>query len=66
MSGVVITVLVLAGVMAATIVIALLLLRGFGDKAEGRADDLRDEVARLGEEWVIPLEGASYRGARHT
>jgi len=67
LSGVVITILVLAGVMAATIVIALLLLRGFGDKAEGRADDLRDEVERLGEEWVIPLEGAVYEhgpGAR--
>ena len=65
MNGLVLAILVLAGVMAATIVIALLLLRGFGDKAEGRADDLRDEVERLGEEWVIPLEGASYRGARH-
>jgi hypothetical protein len=66
MNGLVITILVLALVMAATIAIALLLLRGVGDKAEGRADDLRDEVDRLGEEWVIPLEGASYRGARHT
>jgi hypothetical protein len=66
MNGLVLTILVLAAVMAATIVIALLLLRGFGDKAEGRADDLRDEVDRLGEEWVIPLEGASFRGARET
>jgi hypothetical protein len=66
MSGIVLTVVVLAVVMVATIAISLLLLRGFGDKAERRADDLRDEVGRLGEEWVIPLEGASYRGARHT
>ena len=49
MNGLVLTILVLGGVMAATIVIALLLLRGFGYKAEGRADDLRDEVERLGE-----------------
>jgi hypothetical protein len=66
MNGHVLTILVLAVAMAATIVIALLLLRGFGDKAERRADDLRDEAERLGEEWVIPMEGASYRGARHT
>jgi len=66
MNGLVLTIVVLAVVMAATMVVALLLLRGFGDKAEGRADDLRDEVERLGEEWIIPLEGASYRGARHT
>jgi hypothetical protein len=66
MNGLVLTIVVLAVVMAATIAIALLLLRGYGDKAESRADDLREEVDRLGEEWVIPLEGASYRGARHT
>jgi hypothetical protein len=41
-------------------------MRRFGPRAEERADDLRDEVGRLGDEWVIPLEAASYRGAKHT
>ena len=62
MSGVVLGIAVLAGVMLATVAIALLVLRRVGDKAERRADRLRAEVDRLGEEWVIPLAGASYQG----
>ena len=62
MGGIVLVVLVLAVVMAATIAVALLVLRRVGDRAEHRADDLRAEVASLGEEWEIPLAGAVYQG----
>jgi hypothetical protein len=62
MSGILVVVLVLALVMAATIAVAVLVLRRVGDKAERRADDLRADVARRGEEWVIPLGGAAYQG----
>jgi hypothetical protein len=64
-SNLVLVILVLAIVMAATVAIALWVLRGVGDKAERRADALRDEVRRLGEEWVIPLGGAVYQGGAH-
>jgi hypothetical protein len=67
MSGIVLTVVVLAVVMAATIAVSLLLLRRFGDKAERRADELRAEVDASGEGWALPLEGAVYEsgpGAR--
>jgi hypothetical protein len=67
MGGLVLTIVVLAVVMAATIAVALFVLRRVGDRAERRADDLRDEVARLGEGWVLPLSGAVYEsgpGAR--
>ncbi len=62
MNGVVVVVLVLALVMAATLVVSLLVLRRVGDKAERRADALRSDVDRLGEQWVIPLGGAAYQG----
>jgi hypothetical protein len=65
-AGLIITVLAVTGVMAATLVVGAVVMRRLGARAEGRADDLRDEVDRLGEEWLIPLERASYRGARHT
>jgi hypothetical protein len=65
-SELIIAILAIGGVMAATLVVAVIAMRRFGTHAEERADDLRDEVGRLGEEWVIPLEAASYRGARHT
>lgn len=67
MSGVVLVVLALAVLMAATIAVALFVLRRVGDKAESRADHLRAEVESLGEEWVVPLQGAVYErgpGAR--
>jgi hypothetical protein len=65
-SELIIAVLAIGGVMAVTLVVAVVAMRRFGGQAVERADDLRDEVDRLGEEWVIPLEGASYRGAQHT
>jgi hypothetical protein len=65
-SELIIAILAIGGVMALTLVVAVVAMRRFGPQAEERADDLRDEVGRLGEEWVIPLEAASYRGARHT
>ena len=58
-------ILVLAVVMAATIAVALLVLRRVGTGAERRADDLRSEVASRGEEWEIPLAGAVYQGGGH-
>ncbi|MBE0529003.1 MAG: hypothetical protein IH629_07360, partial [Thermoleophilia bacterium] len=57
-------VLVVAGVMAATLVVAVIAMRRVGSRAEGRADGLRDEAERLGEEWLIPLSGAEHQGAR--
>ncbi|NLE22959.1 MAG: hypothetical protein GX624_09300 [Actinobacteria bacterium] len=65
-SELLVALLVIGGVMAATLVVAVVAMRRFGGEAVARADDLRGEVDRLGEEWIIPLEGASYRGARHT
>ena len=65
-NGLIITILAIGGVMAITVVVSVVAMRRFGGQAEERADDLRDEVDRLGEEWVIPLEPASYRGAAHT
>lgn len=65
-SGLVVTILILAGVMAAIFVAVLFVTRRVGAGAEARADDLRDEVERLGETWAIPLQGASYGGATHT
>ena len=67
MGGIVLVIVVLAVVMAATIAVALFVLRRVGDKAERRADELRAEVDGLGEGWVIPLQGAVYErgpGAR--
>jgi hypothetical protein len=52
--------------MAVTVVIAVIAMRRFGAQAEQRADALRDDVELRGEEWVIPLESASFRGAVHT
>jgi hypothetical protein len=57
-----IAILVLAGVMAATVIVALIVMRRVGVRAEGRADDLRAEVEGLGEEWVVPLGGATHQG----
>ena len=65
-SGLIITILAIGGVMAITVVVAVVAMRRFGAQAEQRADALRDDVALRGEEWVIPLESASYRGATHT
>ena len=65
MSGSVLVVLVLAAVMAAIVAVSVFILRRVGERAEGRADDLRAEVERLGEEWVIPLAGAVYRGGAY-
>lgn len=62
MNGALVSALVIAGVMAATIIVALLVLRRAGAQAEKRADDLRADVYRLGEEWEIPLGGAAYQG----
>jgi hypothetical protein len=66
-----ITVLVVAGVMAFTVAVALFYMTRAGARAEACADELRDEVARRGEEWIVPLRGATAtsipggRGAGH-
>ncbi len=41
------------------------MLRRVGSRAESRADDLRDEAERIGEQWVVPLCGAEHQGASH-
>jgi len=61
-NGVALTIVAITAVMAGTIAVALVVLRRVGGRAERRADDLRAEVERLGEEWVIPLAGAAYEG----
>ena len=62
MSSALIAILLIAGIMAATLVVAAIVLRRVGSRAEGRADELRDEVEAAGEEWVVPLAGAVYQG----
>lgn len=62
MNGSLVSVLVIAGVMAATLGVALFLMSRAGTKAERRADALRAEVEQLGEKWVIPFRGAVYQG----
>jgi len=61
-SSALIAILLIAGVMAATLVVAVIVLRRVGSRAESRADALRDEVEAAGEEWVVPLAGAVYQG----
>jgi len=61
-SSALIAILLIAGVMAATLVVAVIVLRRVGSRAEGRADELRGEVEAAGEEWVVPLAGAVYQG----
>jgi hypothetical protein len=58
----VLVILVLVVVMAATLAVALIVLRRVGDRAEGRADALRTEAELRGETWEIPLAGAVYLG----
>jgi hypothetical protein len=65
-SGLIVTILAIGGVMAVTVVVAIVAMRRFGAQAVQRADELRDDVEMRGEQWVIPLESASYRGATHT
>jgi hypothetical protein len=54
--------LVIAGVMAVILAVAMYLMTRAGTKAEARADELRADVEQRGEEWVIPLHGATYQG----
>ena len=61
----VLVILALVVVMAATLAISLIVLRRVGDRAEGRADELRAEVESRGETWEIPLAGAVYQGGGH-
>lgn len=65
MTDTVVTILVLAGVMAAIFAAVVLVTRRLGSAAESRADALRDEVERLGEEWTVPLTGAEHQGSSH-
>jgi hypothetical protein len=64
-SSALIATLIIAGVMAATVIVAAVVLRRVGARAQGRADGLRDEAERLGEEWVVPLGGSEHLGASH-
>ena len=43
----------------------IVITRRVGARAVSRADEVRAEAERLGEEWLLPLEGATFRGARH-
>jgi hypothetical protein len=55
-------VLVVAGIMAVTVAVAMLFMQRSAARAQAAADQLRDEVAAAGEEWDIPLAGAVYQG----
>jgi hypothetical protein len=55
-------VLAVAGIMAVTVVVALLFMQRSAARATAAADELRDEVAAAGEAWDIPLAGAVYQG----
>ncbi len=57
-----IMVLVVAGIMAVTVAVAMLFMQRSAARAQVAADELRDEVAAAGEEWDIPLAGAVYQG----
>jgi hypothetical protein len=52
--------LVVAGVMAVILAVSMVLLSRAGGKAEARADELRADVERRGEQWVVPLKGTVY------
>jgi hypothetical protein len=61
-TGILVAVLILAGVMAGIFVAAVAIARRVGAGAERRADVLRAEVAGSGEVWEVPLAGAVYQG----
>ena len=46
--------------MAVILAVTMLVLSRAGSKAQVRADELRADVERRGEEWVVPLGGAVY------
>ena len=62
MKDTLLVILVLAVVMATIVVVSLFVLRRVGERAERRAEQLREEVERAGEEWAVPLAGAVYQG----
>ena len=57
-----ITVLVVAGIMALTVAVAMAFMKRTDARAQAAADELRDEVAAAGEEWIVPLRGAGGLG----
>jgi hypothetical protein len=57
-----ITVLIVAGIMAVTVAVAMLFMKRADARAQAAADELRDEVAARGEEWIVPLRGAGGLG----
>jgi len=61
-NGSLVPALVVGGVMAVILAVAMLVMSRAGAKAEVRADELRADVEARGEEWVIPLRGANYQG----
>lgn len=63
-TGILVTVLVTGGVMAVILAAVIVVTRRVGAGAEARADDLRADVERRGEGWVIPLQGAVCRRGR--
>jgi hypothetical protein len=56
-----IMVLVVAGIMAVTLAVAMLYMQRSAARATVAADELRDEVAAAGEVWDIPLAGAVHQ-----
>jgi hypothetical protein len=65
-SGTLVTIVLALTIPLGVFAVVWLVTRRVGAGAEGRADDLRAEVEKLGEEWVVPLRPGSYAGALHT
>ena len=57
-----ITVLVVAGIMALTVAVAMAFMKRTDARAQAAADELRDEVEAGDEEWIVPLRGAGGLG----
>ena len=57
-----ITVLVVAGIMAVTVAVAMLFMKRTDARALAAADELRNDIAAGGEEWIVPLRGAGGLG----
>jgi hypothetical protein len=65
-NGTLVTIILALTIPLGVFAVVWLVTRRVGAGAEARADDLRAEVERLGEEWVVPLRPGSYAGALHT
>jgi hypothetical protein len=57
-----IAVLAVAGIMALTVAVAMAFMKRTDARALAAADELRDDMAAGGEEWIVSLRGAGGLG----